>query len=335
MKGQTKTLAALAVILAVCLGAYLALRSWNQAQEAVDDTVYLVELADVTALSFTGTDGSDLSFTKADGAWTWDGDAAFPADQDALDALAENAGTLAAVRVFDEPDSLDAYGLDEPAYTVTVAGESGSATILIGDPVESNYYAMLEGSERVATISSALVTGLSVGLMDLAEPEQIPDVTEETLASIRWQSGGSGLLLEKETLTEDVTDEESGEITTETTYRWTVNGTEIPEDNEALDTLLSEITYLYFSACYDYAADAETRSACGLDEPMVLTYTDEEGSETTLSIGAQDESGEYYYASLNDSGAIQLLSNSAVEAFTALTEETLTAAPEADGESGS
>ena len=267
MKGQTKTLAALAVILAVCLGAYLALRSWNQAQEAVDDTVYLVELADVTALSFTGTDGSDLSFTKADGAWTWDGDAAFPADQDALDALAADAGTLAAVRVFDEPDSLDAYGLDEPAYTVTVAGESGSATILIGDPVESNYYAMPEGSERVATISSALVTGLSVGLMDLAEPEQIPDVTEDTLASIRWQSGGSDLLLEKETLTEDVTDEESG--------------------------------------------------------------------ETTLSIGAQDESGEYYYASLNDSGAIQLLSNSAVEVFTALTEETLTAAPEADGESGS
>ena len=54
-----------------------------------------------------------------------------------------------------------------------------------------------------------------------------------------------------------------------------------------------------------------------------------------LSIGAQDESGAYYYASLNDSGTIQLLSNSAVEAFTALTEETLTAAPEADGESGS
>lgn len=61
---QGKTLLILLVLLVACLGVYLALRSYNRAQEAVDDTVYLTNLGEVTSLSFTGTDGSDLSFTK-------------------------------------------------------------------------------------------------------------------------------------------------------------------------------------------------------------------------------------------------------------------------------
>lgn len=112
---QGKTLLILLVLLVACLGVYLALRSYNQAQEEVDDTVYLTNLGEVTSLSFTGTDGSDLSFTKDGDQWSWNGDADFPTDQDALTALAEDLAALPAVRTFDEPDSLDAYGLDTPS----------------------------------------------------------------------------------------------------------------------------------------------------------------------------------------------------------------------------
>ena len=86
---QGKTLLVLLVLLILCGGVYFALRSYNENQEDVDDTIYLTDLGEVTTLSFTGTDGSDLSFTKADDVWTWNGDSTFPADQDALDALAE------------------------------------------------------------------------------------------------------------------------------------------------------------------------------------------------------------------------------------------------------
>ena len=324
---QGKTLIVLLVLLVLCGGAYLALRSYNERQEAVDDTVYLTDLGEVTSLSFTGTDGSDLSFTRADDAWTWNGDETFPADQDALDALAEDLGHLAAVRVFDEPDALEHYGLDEPALSCTAANADGDVvTVLLGGDVDGNTYAMVEGETRVATVASTLSDQLQVSLMDLAEPENIPDVTESSLTSIRWQSVDADLLLEKETITEEQTDEESGETTSTTTYAWTVNGVEIPEDNETLDALLSELTYLYFTSCYDYKADADTLAACGLNAPSVLTLTDEDGAVTTLSIGAADEAGDYYYAVLNDSAAVHRLAVSVVETLVGLTQEQLTAA---------
>ena len=200
---QGKTLLVLLVLLILCGGVYLALRSYNENQEDVDDTIYLTDLGEVTNLSFTGTDGSDLSFTKTDDTWTWNGDETFPADQDALDALAEDLGQLAAVRVFDEPDSLDAYGLDAPTLSCTAANAGGdTVTVLLGDEVDGNTYAMVEGESRVATVAATLADELQVSLMDLAEPENIPDVTQGTLASIRWQSGDTDLLLEKATSTE-------------------------------------------------------------------------------------------------------------------------------------
>lgn len=324
---QGKTLLILLVLLAACLGVYLALRSYNQAQEAVDDTVYLTNLGEVTSLSFTGTDGSDLSFTKDGDQWNWDGDADFPTDQDALTALAEDLAALPAVRTFDEPDSLDAYGLDAPSLSCTASNADGqSVTLLLGSAVDSNYYVMVEGESTVATVSATLPNQLQVSLMELAEPENIPDVTESTLSSIRWQSGDTDLLLEKETITEEQTNEETGETTSTTTYRWSVNGTEIPEDNSTLDSLLSELTYLYFTSCYDYKASDETRTACGLDAPSMLTMTDEDGAVTTLSIGSTDAEGSYYYAVLSDSAAIENLSVSVVETLTSLTLEQLTTA---------
>lgn len=322
---QGKTLIVLLVLLVLCGGVYLALRSYNAAQEEVDDTVYLTDLGEVTTLSFTGTDGSDLSFTKADDTWTWNGDETFPADQDALDALAEDLAQLAAVRVFDEPDRLDAYGLETPALSCTASNADGdSVTVLLGDEADGNTYAMVEGESRVATVASTLSDELQVSLMDLAEPENIPDVTEGTLASIRWQSGSTDLLLEKETVTEETTDD-TGEDTTSTTYTWTVNGADIPEDNSTLNDLISELTYLYFTSCYDYKADADTLAACGLDDPSLLTLTEEDGTVVTLSIGSTTEDGGYYYATLNDSSAVQRLSVSVVETLTGLTQDQLTA----------
>ena len=124
MTKQTKTLAVLAAALVVCGGAYAALRVWNGQQAQIDDTVYVTQLSDLTALSFTNAQG-ELSFTKAEDVWQYDGDDAFPADQEAVEDLAEQVGSLAAIRVIDDPEDLSAYGLDEPALqaSVTAGGD--------------------------------------------------------------------------------------------------------------------------------------------------------------------------------------------------------------------
>ena len=116
MNRQTKQLLALAGVLAVGLGAYAALRVWNAGEEEREaaQADYVLQLSDVTALSFDSGDGP-LSFTLEETGWTWDGDIEFPVNGTELDALREDLAALKAERIIPEPDALADYGLEEPA----------------------------------------------------------------------------------------------------------------------------------------------------------------------------------------------------------------------------
>ena len=85
---------------------------------------YVLQLSDVTALSFDSGDGP-LSFTLEETGWTWDGDSEFPVNGTELDALREDLAALKAERIIPEPDALADYGLEEPAYTLTARTDSG------------------------------------------------------------------------------------------------------------------------------------------------------------------------------------------------------------------
>ena len=128
MNRQTKQLLALAGVLAVGLGAYAALRVWNAGEEReAAQADYVLQLSDVTALSFDSGDGP-LSFTLEETGWTWDGDSEFPVNGTELDALREDLAALKAERIIPEPDALADYGLEEPAYTLTARTDSGEST---------------------------------------------------------------------------------------------------------------------------------------------------------------------------------------------------------------
>lgn len=132
MNRQTKQLLALAGVLAVGLGAYAALRVWNAGEEEREaaQADYVLQLSDVTALSFDSGDGP-LSFTLEETGWTWDGDSEFPVNGTELDALREDLAALKAERIIPEPDALADYGLEEPAYTLTARTDSGESTTLL------------------------------------------------------------------------------------------------------------------------------------------------------------------------------------------------------------
>lgn len=82
MTKQSKTLIALAAVVVVCAAGYVGLCTWNQSQSEVDETVYITQLSDPTALTFTNQYGT-YSFTKGEKGWTRDDDSDFPTDQDA------------------------------------------------------------------------------------------------------------------------------------------------------------------------------------------------------------------------------------------------------------
>ena len=346
MTKQTKTLAALAAALVVCGGAYAALRVWNDQQAQVDDTVYVTQLSDFTALSFTNGQG-ELSFTKAEDAWQYDGDASFPADQEAVEDLAEQVGSLAAIRVIDDPEDLSAYGLDEPTLQASVtAGDGTAVTLLLGDMSDSYCYAKRTDSDTVYTVSTDLPENLeSLELLDLAAIPGFPDLGTDTISSLTWESGGTTLTLTK-TETETAGTESgdssadasssSEESAEEAEPAWDVNGTAIPSDNSAFTSLMAQISSLAFDACYDYKGEADTLAECGLDTPVgVLTVTYGEGETLTLTIGALDGTGDSYYAQLSDDQAVYLLSADSVGTLVSLSAQELTAAEEDEAETTS
>ena len=345
MTKQTKTLAALAAALVVCGGAYAALRVWNDQQAQLDDTVYVTQLSDFTALSFTNAQG-ELSFTKAEDAWQYDGDASFPADQEAVEDLAEQVGSLAAIRVIDDPEDLSAYGLDEPTLQASVtAGDGTAVTLLLGDVSDSYCYAKRTDSDTVYTVSTDLPENLeSLELLDLAAIPGFPDLGTDTISSLTWESGGTTLTLTK-TETETAGTESgdssadassSSESVDETEPAWDVNGTAIPSDNSTFTSLMAQISSLAFDACYDYKGEADTLAECGLDTPVgLLTVTYGEGETLTLTIGALDGTGDSYYAQLSDDQAVYLLSADSVDTIISLSAQELTAAEEDEAETTS
>ena len=343
MTKQTKTLAALAAAIVVCGGAYAALRVWNDQQAQVDDAVYVTQLSDLTALSLTNGQG-ELSFTKAEDVWQYDGDASFPAGQEAVEDLAEQIGSLAAIRVIDDPEDLSAYGLDEPALQASVtAGDGTAVTLLLGDVSDSYCYAKRTDSDTVYTVSTDLPENLeSLELLDLAAIPDFPDLGTDTISSLTWESGGTPLTLTKTETTGTESGDSSADASTssessgETEPAWDVNGTAIPSDNSAFTSLMAQLSSLAFDACYDYKGEADTLAACGLDTPVgVLTVTYGEGETLTLTIGALDGAGDSYYAQLSGDPAVYLLSADSVDSLISLSAQELTAAEEDETETAS
>lgn len=338
MTKQTKTLTVLAAALVACGGAYAALRVWNDRQAQIDDTVYVTQLSDFTALSFTNGQG-ELSFTKAEDAWQYDGDDAFLADQEAVENLAEQVGSLAAIRVINDPEDLSAYGLDEPALQASVtAGDGTAVTLLLGDVSDSYCYAKRTDSDTVYTVSTDLPENLeSLELLDLAAIPDFPDLGTDTISSLTWESGGTTLTLAKTENGDSSADaSSSSESAEETEPAWDVNGTAIPSDNSAFTSLMAQISSLAFDACYDYKGEADTLAECGLDTPVgVLTVTYGEGETLTLTIGALDGTGDSYYTQLSDDQAVYLLSADSVDTIISLSAQELTAAAEDEAETTS
>ena len=325
MTRQTKTLMALIAALAVCAGAYAGLRLWNSGQEEGEDTVYLTQIVGPEVLSFTNQNGT-CSFTKAGDGWQYDGDGAFPADQDALEDLAERAGTLTAIRVIDDPEPLSAYGLETPALQITVVGEGGErAALLLGDSTDSYCYAKEEHSDLVYTIDTSLAEELGeLELLDLAAIPDLPDLGTDSVSSLTWRRNGTILTLTK-------AEESSSDSGEEAEPLWYVDGTAIPEGNSAFSSLFAQLSSLELESCWDYRGEADVLSACGLTEPVgVLCVKDGEEEVLTLTIGSLDGTGESYYVQRSGDPAVYLLPADSVTALVELTAEQLI---EGEGES--
>ena len=293
MRKKNKGILILAIALVLLLAVYFGLRAWNAGQEEKEAaeqeaaTAHVTDTSadDIVSLKFDVGNG-DLEFSKEDDQWYYTPDKDFPLKQSYPEDMAEAVGSVTADRELTDGDSIDAYGLDDPVYTIEYTDADGNTTeLLFGDMTGDDYYVMLSGSDTVYTVSSSVIDPLDHALDDMAQLDDYPSI-------------GSGNLV-RETITQDgVT----------TTY-----DSENEDQSEDIAAVAGGLGAVSLSDVADYSvADADLKTY-GLDEASRITveatYTqDDEEQVLTLYIGNDDGSGDRYVM-INDSRIVYLISD--------------------------
>ena len=293
MRKKNKGILILLAVLILLVAVYFGLRTWNAQQEEKAQgeqeaaTVHVTDTSaeDIVSLKFNVGNG-DLEFSKEDDQWYYTPDKDFPLQQSYPEDMAETVGSITAGRELTDGDSIDAYGLDDPAYTIEYTDADGNTTeLLFGDMTGDDYYVMLNGNDTVYTVNSSVIDPFNYTLDDMARLDDYPSI-------------GSGNLV-KEVITQN------GETTT--------YDSEDEDQAEDIAAVAGGLGAVSLSEAADYSVEDEDLDVYGLDEDSRITvgatYTqDDEEQLLTLYIGNEDGSGNRYVM-LNDSRIVYLISD--------------------------
>ena len=278
MRKKNKGILILAIALVLLLAVYFGLRAWNAGQEEKEAaeqeaaTAHVTDTSadDIVSLKFDVGNG-DLEFSKEDDQWYYTPDKDFPLKQSYPEDMAEAVGSVTADRELTDGDSIDAYGLDDPVYTIEYTDADGNTTeLLFGDMTGDDYYVMLSGSDTVYTVSSSVIDPLDHALDDMAQLDDYPSI-------------GSGNLVK--------------EVITQNGIAAVAGGLGAVTLSEAADYSVED------KDLGMYGLDADSRIT------VEATYTqDDEGQMLTLYIGNEDGNGNRYVM-LNDSRIVYLISD--------------------------
>ena len=253
------------------------------ALEGGSTPIFSVDADNVTALAWT-YEGENISFTRTDSGWVYDGDAAFPVDTSYLTSMLNTLGQVRANKTIPDVDDLSQYGLAEPVCSVTVTAD-GEHTLLFGNETGMGGEAYCSVGDGSVYLVDTYVPGyFSYGLLDVVKKEELPLAGHVT-----------GFCVEAEGKTLTVEFEEDGEG----------GGTWRAEEGaealgaEKVNNFILLLTGLTGGACASYNADGEALGEYGLSSAsagkIVLSWTDENETARSvhLTLGAGADGGSY------------------------------------------
>lgn len=130
-------------------------------------------------IAYTLDDGTEISFSCKDGAWSYDGDAEFPVTQVTLNEIAKNLAKIKATRVIEIADgeTAESYGLTDTSRTVKLTSDDGKTDVYkIGSFLFADEYCYVENEGKIYICESTIADNtvkvlndyLTLGAMELA-----------------------------------------------------------------------------------------------------------------------------------------------------------------------
>lgn len=219
MKNQKKQLITLITLFAFLIVAYFGIENYNTAEaqkEEEANTIIITEFTgdEVTAFSYD-YNGETYSYTKNEDVWLYDGDTSLDMDETIIISMLDTAGSLLGEDVFSEYESLDTYGLNEPAKTIYITMSDATEHILkVGDynDIVGFYYFMVEGDSNLYLVDSTILNTFEVSYASL---EYVEEVTEEATEETTEEATEEATEKTTEETTEETTEMISEEVTEE------------------------------------------------------------------------------------------------------------------------
>jgi hypothetical protein len=200
MKRKGITLIAGAAAVGCLFGAYVLLKSHNQAvqeqEEALENVPVLdFDTEDITALSFD-VDGTTEEFVLDGDDWSLKTDETFPVSADSLESVLTDLAELSAVRTLTDVDDVSEYGFEEPQNTFVFSDAEGNETkVTLGATNEGtgdDYMMLNDDTTVIYTVSSSLRTSISSDLYDYAQSEELPTISSDEVQSITVEREDGG-----------------------------------------------------------------------------------------------------------------------------------------------
>ena len=120
----------------------------KQAEGRRGKKIYVTDLGKLSEIQFDVGNG-EIQLVKEDGTWYDKNDKDFPLAQSYPKKMEKTFRKLEADRKLEDGDSLEAYGLKEPEYTVVLTDQDGNETTLyFGNVTGDSYYLTLNEKKR-------------------------------------------------------------------------------------------------------------------------------------------------------------------------------------------
>lgn len=320
MNRSKKLIVLLGILAVVSIAAFAAIW-WEDRKEQIQNTdAVILELSaeDVQALSWE-YQSNTLSFHR-DGAWSYDGDAAFPVDEEKIGTLLKQFQSFGAAFIIKDVEDYGQYGLAAPVCTIKLSADSWDYEIKLGDysKMDSQRYVDI-GDGNVYLVKDDPLDYFDIGLSDVIRHDVIP--TFGQVNGLEF-SGTADYSISYE--------EESGNSYRDSDVYFTQSGeTLLPLDTVKVNAYLNEIDCLSLTDYVTYNATEEELKSYGLAQPELtarVDYSDEDGNAQTFVLHiardpAEQDGGEdrtiTAYARVGDSPIVYKIFSSSYTALMA------------------
>ena len=283
MKRSRRLVILLGLLLAACAATFGVIRYEEHKEVIRNSDAIVLEIDSDAVQTLSWEYGAEtLAFHKED-TWLYDGDAAFPVDEEKIQERLELFRAFGVSFILEDVEDYGQYGLDKPICTICLSTADETWEILLGNysSMDSQRYVSV-GDGNVYLVQNDPLDYFDAGLSDMIDHDETPDFDKVT--GIRFAGTESYSI---------TYEEDSGNTyCEEDVYFAERAGSLLPLDTSRVDAYLQKISGLSLTDYVTYNATAEELETCGLDTPELTvtvdyTYEDEARNEITQTFALQ------------------------------------------------